>query len=161
MSGVFTTTEDLLIFPWGDTMTGNELKARREEMGLTQEQLADPLGIAYQNIQKWEKLGDRQANIKAKYWSDLARLLALPVDAFYPEQEEGGSSATSISDNGSTSISVGRNAGQISTTGESSFPLRPLERQAIELNREFGNDSILKRFIGSLLKIKSLSDSIF
>lgn len=141
-------------------MTGNELKARREEMGLNQTNVGEVLGVSYQNVQKWERAGDNQANIKAKYWSDLASLLAVPVDAFYPVPEESGSSATAISDNGSSSISIGRDAGKI-ITGDSSLSLRPLERQAIELNREFGNDSILKRFIGSLLKIKSLSDSMF
>lgn len=68
-------------------MTGNELRARREEMGLTQWQLSEPLGIAYQNVQKWEAKGDEQTKINSIYWTELARLLAVSVDAFYPVEE--------------------------------------------------------------------------
>lgn len=127
-------------------------------MGLTQKQLAEPLGVTYQTVQKWEARGDEQAEIHARHWSELAKALAVAVDTFYPATEVATGSVISASGNG-TVITAGRDASQ--TTGEGFFALRPLERQAIELNREFGNDSILKSFISRLLKIKTLSDDMY
>lgn len=154
-------------------MTGNELRARREEMGLTQWQLSEPLGIAYQNVQKWEAKGDEQTKINAIYWTELAKLLAVSVDAFYPveEAEEEGESLTITADNGSISanrstIASGGSSvivGSKSTmqTKGASISLRPLEKQAIELNREVGNDNILKGFINKLLEIKSIAKDMY
>lgn len=123
-------------------MTGNELRARREEMGLTQWQLSEPLGIAYQNVQKWEAKGDEQTKINAIYWTELARLLAVSVDAFYPvEEAEEDESLTITADNGSISanrstIASGGSSvivGSKSTmqTKGASISLRPLENRLL------------------------------
>lgn len=143
--------------PKGDgQMTGNEFKELRKRQGLTQKGLAAPLNVTYQTLQKWEGKADEQADIPARHWNELANRLCVSVDAFYPSPEQ----KPSINANGNaTVIFGGRTANQINN--EPQFILRPMERQAIELNREFGNDSIMKGFIGKLLKIKTLADDMF
>lgn len=145
--------------PWGGRhMTGKEFKELRKKMGLTQKQLALPLGVTYQTVQKWESRGDEPAEIHARHWQELSNVLVVPVDIFYsvPEEKE----QASINANGNAVvISGGRDASQINN--EPQFILRPLERQAIELNREFGNDSFLKGFIDRLLQIKTLAKDMY
>ncbi len=140
-------------------MTGNELKARRKEMGLTQKELAAPLGVSYQTIQKWEGAGDEQAEIHARHWNELANSLTIPIDLLYPIKDAGAASSSINAVGGSTVINAGRDASQTTQGGD--FVLRPLERQAIELNREVGNDSILKGFINRLLQIKNLANDMY
>lgn len=40
------------------TMTGDELRIKREELGMTQEQLAVVLGVASNTVARWER-GER------------------------------------------------------------------------------------------------------
>ena len=40
------------------TMTGDELRNKREELGMTQEQLAVALGVAPNTVARWER-GER------------------------------------------------------------------------------------------------------
>ena len=146
------------IFQGVDQMTGNELRARRKEMRLTQKELGEPLGVSYQAIQKWEARGDAQAEIHAKHWQALASKLAISIDLLYPAKNEQLTASINAS-NGSTVLSAGRDANQI--TQGSDFVLRPLERQAIELNREVGNDNLLKGFINRLLDVKERTKDMY
>ena len=79
-----------------DLHLGRRLRRRRRLMGLTQQQLADSVGIRFQQIQKYECGANR---ISASRLWQLAEALQSPVSYFYdgisdahdsPEERSGG-----------------------------------------------------------------------
>jgi transcriptional regulator with XRE-family HTH domain len=68
-----------------DAFVGARIRARRTELGLTQEALANALGVSFQQVQKYEKGTNRLAVgtlVKA------AQFLAAPIGYFLPEGDE-------------------------------------------------------------------------
>jgi len=63
-----------------DLHIGRRLRARRRSLGLTQPQLADAVGVRFQQIQKYECGEDR---ISASRLWGLSEALKAPVDYFY------------------------------------------------------------------------------
>lgn len=76
-----------------DLHLGRRLRRRRRLLGLTQQQLADQVGIRFQQIQKYECGANRIS--AARLWQ-LAEALESPVSYFYDGLDEmaetGGSS---------------------------------------------------------------------
>ena len=79
-----------------DLHLGKRLRRRRRLLGLTQQQLADSVGIRFQQIQKYECGANR---ISASRLWQLAEALQSPVNYFYdglsggqdaPEEKGGG-----------------------------------------------------------------------
>jgi transcriptional regulator with XRE-family HTH domain len=65
-----------------DQHIGERIRLRRTELGLTQEQLADTLGISYQQIQKYETGANR---ISASRIYELARRLEVDLAYFFDD----------------------------------------------------------------------------
>lgn len=65
-----------------DKALGGKVRARRLEIGMSQEALAEELGITFQQVQKYEKGVNRVA--AGRLW-DIAKVLKQPVTAFFPE----------------------------------------------------------------------------
>lgn len=63
-----------------DLHVGKRVRQRRWVMGLTQQQLAQALGIRFQQVQKYESGANR---ISASRLFDLAKALQVPVGFFY------------------------------------------------------------------------------
>jgi transcriptional regulator with XRE-family HTH domain len=63
-----------------DRKLGTRLRARRIEIGMSQEHLADQLGITFQQVQKYEKGVNRMA---ASRLFDVAKAVDLPVAQFF------------------------------------------------------------------------------
>lgn len=63
-----------------DRRLGQRLRARRLEIGLSQERLADLLGITFQQVQKYEKGVNR---IAASRLFEIASALEVPVSFFF------------------------------------------------------------------------------
>jgi transcriptional regulator with XRE-family HTH domain len=63
-----------------DAFLGRRLRRRRRLMGLTQQQLADAVGIRFQQIQKYECGANRIS--AARLWG-LSQALEVPVGYFY------------------------------------------------------------------------------
>ena len=63
-----------------DAEIGRRLRAVRRMRGLSMEQVAARIGVAYQQIQKYEAGSNR---ISASRLFELARLLDVPVGAFF------------------------------------------------------------------------------
>jgi transcriptional regulator with XRE-family HTH domain len=87
-----------------DQHVGERIRARRTELGLTQEQLAEALDVSYQQVQKYETGANR---ISAGRIFELARKLRVDVSYFFeglpldapPEQvplEHGGRQRSAI-----------------------------------------------------------------
>lgn len=63
-----------------DRHVGEKIRLRRTELGLTQEQLAEALGVSYQQIQKYETGANR---ISAGRIFEIARKLAVDIAWFF------------------------------------------------------------------------------
>jgi transcriptional regulator with XRE-family HTH domain len=69
-----------------DIHVGARLRMRRLMVGMSQEKLADALGITFQQIQKYEKGANR---IGASRLQELARLLSVPPAFFFEDAPSG------------------------------------------------------------------------
>ncbi len=68
-----------------DVHVGQRLRLRRALMGLSQERLAELVGVTFQQIQKYERGANR---IGSSRLYELARVLAVPIDYFFEGLEE-------------------------------------------------------------------------
>ena len=69
-----------------DTLVGRRIRARRQQLGLSQKALAEALGISYQQVQKYENGASR---IGAGRLQQLAEILNVPVSVFFDEKNGG------------------------------------------------------------------------
>lgn len=63
-----------------DRILGQRVRRRRLELGMSQEQLADELGITFQQVQEYEKGANR---IAASRLLHIAEVLGLPAAEFF------------------------------------------------------------------------------
>ncbi|WP_439392384.1 helix-turn-helix domain-containing protein [Bradyrhizobium sp. PMVTL-01] len=63
-----------------DKHIGTRIRMRRMQLGLTQEKLADALGVSFQQVQKYEKGTNR---VGGSRMAEIARLLDVDVGFFY------------------------------------------------------------------------------
>lgn len=68
-----------------DEHLGQQLRIRRNMLGMSQEKLAELLGLTFQQVQKYERGKNR---ISASRLYDLARILDVSVDYFYKDATE-------------------------------------------------------------------------
>ena len=75
-----------------DRHVGLRIRLRRKEMGVSQERLAEALGLTFQQVQKYERGVNR---IGASRLFDLARVLDVPIGFFFDDMPDamGGSMA--------------------------------------------------------------------
>ncbi|MGE0830194.1 MAG: helix-turn-helix domain-containing protein, partial [Hyphomonadaceae bacterium] len=67
-----------------DHKIGLKVRSRRLEIGMSQERLAEKLGVTFQQIQKYEKGVNR---IAASRLFGVAKALDVPVGFFFPASE--------------------------------------------------------------------------
>lgn len=77
-----------------DVHVGKRVRHRRWLVGMTQQQLAEQVGIKFQQIQKYETGANR---ISASRLWDIADALDVPVSFFFEGLEEGSKSAAAKS----------------------------------------------------------------
>jgi transcriptional regulator with XRE-family HTH domain len=65
-----------------DIHVGGRVRLRRTLMGLSQERLAEALGLTFQQVQKYERGANR---VGASRLHQLARILEVPVSYFFEE----------------------------------------------------------------------------
>ncbi|HCU59032.1 MAG TPA: hypothetical protein DIC64_03530, partial [Alphaproteobacteria bacterium] len=65
-----------------DVYVGTRIKVRRNVLALSQQDLADALGLTFQQIQKYEKGLNR---IGASRLWDIAQILKVPMDFFFSD----------------------------------------------------------------------------
>ncbi len=85
-----------------DVHVGNRLRVRRSLMGLSQEKLAEAIGITFQQIQKYERGVNR---ISAGRLFQFSKILDVPVAYFYDQIAQGSNdrgpyAAQGMADNG-------------------------------------------------------------
>jgi transcriptional regulator with XRE-family HTH domain len=69
-----------------DVLVGTRVRVRRVELGLSQTQLANALGVTFQQVQKYEKGTNR---IGASRLHAMSGVLRVPVSYFFPVAAEG------------------------------------------------------------------------
>ena len=74
-----------------DVEVGRRIRARRVEFGMSQTDLGKPLGVTFQQIQKYEKGTNRVSAGRLKH---ISRLLQVPMAFFYDSDEVEPSSET-------------------------------------------------------------------
>ncbi|MDX2308577.1 MAG: helix-turn-helix transcriptional regulator [Hyphomicrobium sp.] len=75
-----------------DAHVGARVRMRRMLLGMSQEKLAEQLGLTFQQVQKYEKGVNR---IGASRLFDLAHVLGVPIQFFYEDISEEASAALS------------------------------------------------------------------
>ena len=75
-----------------DKHVGKQLRSRRTLLGLSQEKLADHIGVTFQQIQKYERGTNRVSSSRLYSFS---KILDVPIDYFY-EGIEGESNPSDI-----------------------------------------------------------------
>lgn len=74
-----------------DVHVGKRIRHRRWMVGMTQQQLAERVGIKFQQIQKYETGMNRVS--ASRLW-DIAETLAVPINFFFEGLEGSGQTAT-------------------------------------------------------------------
>jgi transcriptional regulator with XRE-family HTH domain len=69
-----------------DRHVGGRIRERRIMLGLTQQQLADLIGVTYQQAHKYERGINR---VSAGRLFEIARVLSVPISYFYDGLQEG------------------------------------------------------------------------
>ena len=73
--------------PTIDDHVGGRIRERRIMLGLTQQQLAEMIGVTYQQAHKYERGINR---VSAGRLFEIARALSAPINHFYEGIEQGG-----------------------------------------------------------------------
>jgi transcriptional regulator with XRE-family HTH domain len=76
-----------------DIEVGRRLRTYRLQRGLSQEKLADQLGVTFQQVQKYEKGTNR---ISAGRLQRISEVLDIPITEFFTPQRGGGSGQSEI-----------------------------------------------------------------
>jgi transcriptional regulator with XRE-family HTH domain len=128
-----------------DAHVGSRVRLRRVLLGMSQERLAEQLGLTFQQVQKYEKGINR---IGASRLFDLSHVLGVPVQFFYekaPPTEGAPETAVGFADHGAE--------GYISDFLNS--------REGLELNRAFVRitDPKVRRSIVELVRSLATEES--
>ena len=67
-----------------DVVVGSRIRLRRKQLSMTQTDLAQQLGITFQQVQKYEKGTNR---VGASRLAHLAQILEVPIPFFFPQQD--------------------------------------------------------------------------
>ena len=69
-----------------DVHVGSRIRLRRTLLGISQERLAEQIGLTFQQIQKYERGANR---VSSSRLFDLARVLDVPLSYFFEEMAPG------------------------------------------------------------------------
>lgn len=124
-----------------DVEVGSRVRVRRKILGMSQTQLAESLGVTFQQVQKYEKGSNR---IGASRLQNMAEILSVPISYFFGE-----SALSSIGSDVKTELSEGRDLTAFVETPE-----------ATELNLAFSKikSPIVRKRVVVLLK--SIADAL-
>jgi transcriptional regulator with XRE-family HTH domain len=113
-----------------DVRIGQRVRARRLEIGMSQERLAEILGITFQQVQKYEKGVNRIAG--SRLW-DISKALDMPVSRFFEGLDAKKSAKAQAPDEVGNLLATPEGAQLVSLF--SSIKSRAVRRRVVELVR--------------------------
>ena len=86
-----------------DTLVGQRIKARRQALNMTQSQLADQIGVTFQQVQKYENGSNR---VSAARLYEIANVFDVSITFFFETvtQDENGATTDPLSDKASIEV---------------------------------------------------------
>jgi transcriptional regulator with XRE-family HTH domain len=128
-----------------DVHVGKQLRLRRVMLGLSQESLAEAVGITFQQVQKYERGANR---ISASRLWDLSVTLNCPITFFFKDMDE------SVAGASPRNLSRGENVEPISEPQRTSEEDQIYNRETLNLLRAYHaiKDPHVRRRIGDLAK---------
>lgn len=125
-----------------DTHVGQRIRQRRWLVGMTQQTLADKVGIKFQQIQKYETGANRVS--ASRLW-EIANTLAVPIDYFfegYASPEEQSATDAKTADVQADIPSDIMNSKEAASLVRAYFHLSDSQRKSLfELTKVLGNSS--------------------
>ena len=116
-----------------DVHVGDQVRSRRKQLGLSQERLADALGLTFQQIQKYERGTNRIS--ASKLW-DTASFLDVPIDWFFTGLAHGAARGVSEPDApGFRPLSLGPEDAELLAAFQR-IRRKKMRRRVLELVRE-------------------------
>ena len=117
-----------------DIHVGTRVRLRRKQLGVSQERLADALGLTFQQVQKYERGANRIS--ASKLW-DTAGFLSVPIAFFFEGLKEGVSSGMAEPDGQPFlhDLVMDRDVSDL-VTAFAGIERRRLKRRIVELVRE-------------------------
>lgn len=79
-----------------DVHVGARIRERRKQLGVSQQSLADALGLTFQQVQKYERGANRVSS--SKLW-EISKTLHAPVSYFFEHLSFGGAAAADGDEN--------------------------------------------------------------
>ena len=76
-----------------DKHIGSRVRARRIMLGMSQEKLADALGLTFQQVQKYEKGVNR---VSASMLARASQALHCKIDSFFPDETTGADTSADV-----------------------------------------------------------------
>ena len=127
-----------------DVYVGSRLRLRRTLLGMSQEALAEGIGLPFQQVQKYERGTNR---IGAGRLYDIARVLGVPVTFFYENW-------------GSRGSGKGPAAPGLAEEGAPFESLPGSHRETLELVRAFNRitDPQVRKKVGDLIRAMAPSE---
>jgi transcriptional regulator with XRE-family HTH domain len=125
-----------------DVHVGHRIRQRRTLLGMSQEKVAERLGLTFQQVQKYEHGGNRVGSSRL---FDLARILDVTISYFFEEMEAG------VADK-SPSRLMGVTESKMRTDASEPDPLA--KRETLELMRAYYRiaDPAVRRRMFNLIK---------
>ena len=117
-----------------DIHVGTRVRLRRKQLGVSQERLAEALGLTFQQVQKYERGANRIS--ASKLW-DTAGFLAVPIAFFFDGLKEGVSSGMAEPDGAPFlhDLVMDRDVSDL-VTAFAGIERRRMKRRIVELVRE-------------------------
>ena len=129
-----------------DIHVGSRVRFRRTILGLSQEKLAEAIGLTFQQVQKYERGANR---IGCSRLFDISRVLSVPVGFFFEEMPSG------VADSSPARRLGGWSEGEQETFEHKRDPM--LRRETLELVRAYYNIKNLEARKGLFEVTKAIS----
>jgi transcriptional regulator with XRE-family HTH domain len=117
-----------------DVHIGRRLRERRMALGMSQAELAEGLGISFQQVQKYESGANRISG--SRLW-DIASILQTPVSYFFEGLEE---APVEAGEGGASSKPLDRNTLELARA-VNSIPDESVKTQLVRLVKAFAKAS--------------------
>jgi transcriptional regulator with XRE-family HTH domain len=124
---------------WVDAYVGSRIRARRMAVGMSQDALAEKLGLTFQQVQKYEKGINRVG--AGRLWN-IAKILDVPITYFYEGVQGDDQSASAESEDSFVFDFLSSREGQQLAQAFQQISDRHLRRHVIGMVKAMSEDRV-------------------